>query len=107
MSATVSNDGNDVVIGVRAELGQVKGELREVEYILFRTLGLLNRMGLPPDVEQTIRMMQKLAFNIRLVHSALMYLEMATPWGYAMALLSAGSLVASSADMFYDATRGA
>jgi len=106
MSAHMTTEGHDVVIGVRADMGEVKGELREVEYILFRTLGLLNRMGLPPDIEKTIRQLQKLAFNVRLVHSALMYLELATPWGYAMALLSAGSLVASSADMFYDATRG-
>jgi hypothetical protein len=101
-TVSVSHEGNEVVIGVRANTMKVTGDLRELEYILYRTVSLLNRFGLSPDIEQSIIKIQRLILVIRMLHSAIMYLYMSTPYGWLLggiSLVSMGVSASTMADM--------
>lgn len=87
------------VAGLRANLGEVRGELREIEYILYRTTSILNRMNLPPEVHQLIETLQKMILLLRMFHSAMMYLEMGTPFGWILGGLSGLSFATIIAGM--------
>ncbi len=87
---------------------QAQSELRKVEFLLFRTLGILNRLGLPEDIQKGIAELQRLIMIVRLTHTALIALQTASgPIGWAMAGLSVATLTISAAEEFrYDETRG-
>jgi len=77
---------------VRVEVGHTRGELREAEYILFRVTSLLGRMGLPPEIDRAIYVVQKLIFTVRMLHYSMMMLEIATPYGWIMFLVGMGGM---------------
>jgi hypothetical protein len=67
---------------LKVEASHATGRLREMEYVLFRITSLLRRMGLSDEVNTAIQRLQNLILVIRMVHSALMYLEAGTPYGW-------------------------
>jgi len=87
---------------LKVEAGHTTGGLRELEYILYRTVSLLNRFGLSPEIEQSIVKIQRLILVIRMLHSALTFLYMATPYGWLLggiSLISMGVSASTMADM--------
>ena len=87
---------------LRMEAGHATGNWRELEYILFRTTGLLGRLGLPPDIDAGIQKLQRMLATIRILHSAMIYLEMASmahPLGWALGAISVGSALVMMSDM--------
>lgn len=42
-------------------------ELKRVERLIFRILGLIQRMGLPPEIEMAIRKVQQLIMTLRML----------------------------------------
>jgi hypothetical protein len=60
---------------VRAEYGEVRGELRELEYISYRVISLMGRMGLPEDVQRSIQLIQRLILIARMLHTVMILLN--------------------------------
>jgi hypothetical protein len=82
---------------LRMEGAHVLGNMREVEYILFRVTSLMGRLGLPKQVDAAINKLQHLILVARMLHSTLRYLESGTTFGLIVGILTfAGSLVAAS-----------
>jgi len=90
---------------------QALSNLRQIEGLLFRTLGYVQRLGLPENMNQAIRVIQRVTMAIRLVHSAIIAMELASGpigwWRVGLALAGVGFTVAGIAsDVGYDAQRG-
>ena len=80
---------------------------RRLETLLFRTLGLLGRLGLPENIDQAIAKVQRLIMTIRLLHTAMIALQTAAgPIGWALAAIGIISAALTFGDMAYDYTRG-
>lgn len=78
-------------------------DLRRVQTVLYRTMGLLQRMGLPEDVDRAIwqlRTMIRIANKARLALAALQMARMAAgdPIAWAMAGVSLAELGFSTVD---------
>lgn len=87
---------------LKVEAGHAAGELREVEYILFRTISILRRMGLPENVQQAIQILAHLVLVTRLAHTAFIMMQSMTPYGWITAgisLASAGITIAATSGM--------
>ena len=96
------NEATEQVNSLKANVGRVTGEIREMEYILYRTTGMLQKLGLSPDVEQGIRQIQRMILILRMLHSTMIYFEMGTPLGWALFLISGMSTVATFGDFATD-----
>jgi len=76
---------------LQEQLGNLKvgrHEAREVEYILYRTMSILNRLGLPPEFDEAIQKIERMIMVVRALHTTLVLLELGTPEGQIMAALS-------------------
>lgn len=73
---------------LHVETGHATGKLREMEYILFRTVSILGRLGLPERLDGALMQIQKMITAVRILHSTMMFLEMGTPYGWALAGVS-------------------
>jgi hypothetical protein len=91
-------EANVQVDKLRANVGQCRGELREMEYVLYRTTSVLSRLGLPLEVEKATQKIERMIMMVRIFHSATMYLEMGTPEGWILGIISAVSFAISLAD---------
>ena len=78
---------------VRAEVGHVEGDLRELEYIFYRLSSLLQRMGLPKEVNDVIEKIQKMILVARIAHSALILLESSTPYGLIIGIITGAGAI--------------
>jgi hypothetical protein len=63
-------------------------------------------MGLPPEVDKGIDIMQKMILTARILHSTIIYLESTTPFGIILGLISIGSAAAAASSVVYDFQRG-
>jgi hypothetical protein len=82
---------NNITIKVetlRAEAGHARGDLREVEYIIYRVTSLLRRMGLPAEIDQAIDKVQKLIFAVRVLHTTIILLESTSNFGFILGIIS-------------------
>jgi hypothetical protein len=84
--------------------------LRQVEGLTFRTLGYMQRLGLPENMNQAIQLVQRLTMVIRLAHSAIIALEMASGpigwWRAGLAIVGTVFAVGSFTESAYDIQRG-
>jgi hypothetical protein len=92
-------EATEQVDKLRANFGQARGELREMEYILYRTTSLLNRMGLPPAIDQGIQKIERMIMTIRILHSTMVLFEIGTPEGWILGLISGISAAISISDL--------
>lgn len=77
--------------------------VRRLETLLFRTLGLLRRLGLPEDIEAAIVKLQRLVMVIRMAHTAIIAFQAASgPIGWALALVGLAAAAASTASMIME-----
>jgi len=77
--------------------------VRRLETLLFRTLGLLRRLGLPEDIEAVIFKLQRLVMVIRMAHTAIIAFQAASgPIGWALALVGLAAAAASTASMMME-----
>jgi len=80
---------------------------RRLETLLYRSLSLLGRLGLPENIDQAIMKVERLVMTIRLLHTAMIALEAASgPIGWALAIVAGGTALLSMGDLVYDYTRG-
>jgi hypothetical protein len=92
-------EATEQVDKLRANFGEARGELREMEYILYRTTSLLNRMGLPPAIDQGIQKIERMIMTIRILHSTMVLFEIGTPEGWILGLISGISAAISISDL--------
>ncbi len=76
---------------LRTETAHASGELREIEYLFYRVTSLMGRMGLPPEMDRAIMLIQRMVLMVRMLHSAIMLMEMTTPYGLVLGLVSLAS----------------
>lgn len=101
-----------ITFNLELNAAQLQTEVRKLELLLFRSLDLLSRLGLPEEIDAAITKIQRLVMTIRLLHSAIIAIQAASgPIGWALAgigiavsVLSTGELIS---DTLYDTTRGA
>jgi len=100
-----------ITFNLELNAAQLQTEVRKLELLLFRSLDLLSRLGLPEEIDAAITKIQRLVMTIRLLHSAIIAIQAASgPIGWALAgigiavsVLSTGELIS---DTLYDTTRG-
>lgn len=85
--------------------------VRQIEGLLVRTLGYLQRLGLPQDVNRAINVIQRITQVLRIAHTALIAVSLAegpTGWwraglalaGTAFAAVGAGQDIATTIDSY-------
>ena len=93
---------------------QASSEIRQLERLMFRTLSLFRRMGLPEEIGQAIDAIQRLISLLRMLRIAIALTEAASgPIGWALAAVSGATFVAEAAEtvspysqQLYEWTRG-
>jgi hypothetical protein len=81
-------------------------ELKEVEYIFYRVTSLMRRMGLPEDVNKAITTLQHAILTVRILTTAIYYLQATTPYGQLMAIVGLATFAFTVVDTIGYATRG-
>ena len=88
-----------VTFNLELNIMQAMHELRRLETLLFRTVGLARRLGLTEEIDAQILKVQHLIMITRLAHSTLIAFRNASgPIGVAMAIVSGLSAAASACD---------
>jgi hypothetical protein len=96
-----------VTFNLELNVEQAIDNARRLELLLYRSIALLGRLGLPENIDQAISKVQRLIMTIRLLHTAMIALEAASgPIGWALALVGVASALLSTGDLIYDVTRG-
>lgn len=100
----------EVVFNLELNVEPALANVRQVEGLIFRTLGYIQRLGLPADINHAIRIVQQMTMAIRLMHSAMIALEAASGpigwWRAALGMAGAGFAVAGVAQSMNYETRG-
>ena len=92
-----------ITFNLELNVEQTIHEIRRLETLLFRTISLLRRLGLPENVSETAAKIQRLIMTIRMLHTALVALETATgPIGWALAVVGIGTAVVSFGDLIME-----
>jgi len=86
-------------IGARARTKQLTGAIRELEYITYRTLSVLQRMGLPDNLSNAMSKIQKMILTVMVLHRALMWLQSTTMYGQIMGVITIASGVINATDL--------
>lgn len=96
-----------VSFSLEVNVEQAYEDLRRVQTILYRTISILRRMGLPEDVNQAIATIQRLIALVNQARLAIIALQTASgPIGWGMALLAAATIPLTAGDMFYEVNNG-
>ncbi len=93
---------SEVDYEIRASTQRINSDLREVEYILFRSLSLMGRLGLPPDIDAAINKIQRVIYLLRVMHSTMMFLSRSTWYGLALGILTGGAGIIATVDLMND-----
>ncbi len=99
----MSVEDHQISFSLEINVQKAVDDLRRVQTILYRTLGLLQRMGLPENIDNAVwklRTMIRIANQARLALRALQAARMATgdPLAWAMFGLSVAELGFSTVD---------
>lgn len=88
-----------VTFNLELNVEQCLSNIRRMETLLFRTLGLLRRLSGNESIDAAISKIQRLVMIIRLTHSAILLLEKASgPIGWAFAIVGISTAVVSMSD---------
>lgn len=101
-------ENESVIIDLECRISEMTvSEIRKLELLAYRAIGLLRRMGLPENIDEGIAKLQRLIMTIRLTHSALIALEAALiPGAGVLKLVGAGLTMAVAGVTAYDTVRG-
>jgi hypothetical protein len=102
----------EVTFNLEINVEPALNSIRQVEGLTFRTLGYMQRLGLPENFNQAIGVVQDFTMVVRLAHSAIIALQLASGpigwWRAGLAIVGAGFAAAStvaSLDAMYDNER--
>lgn len=92
-----------VTFNLEIDVSRTYDNVRKLETLLFRSLGLARRLGLPEEISQQIYLIQRLIMVIRMAHTAMIAFEAASgPYGWALAtigIVSAGVSLVDTIDI--------
>ena len=75
--------------------------IRRLETVLYRSLALTRRMGLPDDINEQIYQIQRLVMVIRLLHTSMIALQAASgPIGWILGGIGVASAALSGYDLW-------
>ena len=80
--------------------------VRQCESVLIRMLSLTQRLGLPPEVEEALRQLQRMISTVRMLTVSLSLLEMSTPYGIISGAIGLAGTTLSIGEMIYDGVNG-
>jgi hypothetical protein len=96
-----------VTFNLELNVEYVMSNLRRLELLLYRSLALASRLGLPENIDVAINKIQRMVMVIRLLHTSMIALEAASgPIGIALAAVGLVSFGVTTGDLVYDLTRG-
>ena len=100
-----------VTFNLEVNVEQALSNLRQIEGLVFRTLGYIQRLGLPENINQAITIFQRATMAIRLLHSAIIAMQVASGpigwWRLGLSLMGMGLTFSSlTSDLGYDVQRG-
>jgi len=89
-----------VTFNLELNVEQTYAEIRRLQTLLFRTVGLLRRLGLPEEIDRALAIIQRTIMAARLLYTSLLALEAASgPLGWALAIVGVTSAAVSVADV--------
>jgi len=89
-----------VTFNLELNVEQAYAEIRKLQTLLFRVLGLLRRLGLPEEIDRALAIIQRTIMAARLLYTSLLTLESASgPMGWALAIVGVTSAAVSVADV--------
>ena len=89
-----------VTFNLELNVEQTYTEIRRLQTLLFRTLGLLRRLGLPEEIDRALAIIQRTIMAARLLYTSLLALEAASgPLGWALAIVGVTTAAVSVADI--------
>lgn len=94
-----------VIFNLEVNVEETLGQIRQLEGILYRTFGLLNRLGLPENIDNAIMYTQRLIMILRLLHTTLILLtatEAISPIGWLRIGTSLGATAMSALTLAQD-----
>jgi hypothetical protein len=92
-----------VTFNLEIDVSRTYDDVRKLETLLYRSFSLLNRLGLPANIDQAIMKVQRLAMTIRLLHTSMLALEAASgPLGWALAIVGGISAAVSVGDLMME-----
>lgn len=103
----MSVEDHQVSFSLEINVEQAYQDIRRVQTLLYRTLGLLRRMGLSEEIDEAIAQIQRLIAILNSARLAIAALEAASgPIGWALAAVQVGTTLFSVADMIEYEMRG-
>lgn len=82
-------------------------DLRKVQTLLFRTLGLMRRFGLPEDINAAISLMQRMIMVANQLRLTMATLQAASgPMGWALLGVSVATTAFATGDLMNEMTSG-
>ena len=89
-----------VTFNLELNVEQTYTEIRRLQTLLFRTVGLLRRLGLPEEIDRALAIIQRTIMAARLLYTSILALETASgPLGWALAIVGVTTAAVSVADI--------
>ena len=91
------------IFNLELNVEQALSEVRRLETLVVRTLGLVKRFGLPEDINSAISLIQRMTMTIRILHTAMIALQVASgPIGWALAAVGITAAAITAYDVAYE-----
>ena len=95
----MSTEDHIVSFSLEINVEEALTNIRQVQAILFRTLSLLRRAGLPENVDDAIAKVQRLIAILNALRLTLIAVQAASgPYGWALAAVGAAGTIATAMD---------
>ncbi len=95
----MSSETNTIEYLLTVSVEDATTHLQQYERLLWRTLSLIQRMGLPDDVNAAIEILQRITMTVRMLHTAIMLLNAASgPIGWAFFAVGATAAAFTAAE---------
>lgn len=92
-------EGGDITYNLRVDTTKTARDLLKVQTLLYGTLGILHRLGLPEPIDAAIIKIQRLISTLNMLRMSLIAVEAAAgPVGWAMAGISVAGTVLTIGD---------
>ena len=96
-------EANAGLTELRANFAHATGEFRECEYIFYRLMSVMNRMGLSGEAKKDVMLLERMIMTVRILHSSFILLSSETPYGWILGILSITGGLMSAGDLITEA----
>ena len=103
----MSSEDHTVSFSLEINVEKAYTNMRKLQTILYRALGLFRRLGLPENIDHAIVRMQRFIALLNQARLATIALSAASgQYGWAIAGIGLAATVVSTNDLMYDLSRG-